>query len=75
MVKEATRLVMFTSAGSALAGDKYYLPSPFPFPSASGASLGIVVPGPTLIHPSPDPPRQMQEGENRAGKVGGAPLT
>lgn len=31
----------------------------------------MVVPGPTLIHPNPDPPRQMQEeaeGKERLGE-------
>lgn len=54
-------------------GQTFHLP--FPFPSALGDFLGMVVPGPTLIHPSPDPPRQMQEGRSRRqGKVGGAPF-
>lgn len=77
MVKE-TRPVTLTSSGSALAEGRwptYTFPFPFFFHQLQEPLLGIVVPGPTRIHPSPNPPRQIQERESRRqGRVGRAPF-
>lgn len=53
-------------------GQTFHLPFPYPFPSASGAFLGMVVPGPTLIHPHQTHPdrsrREEAQGKERLGE-------
>lgn len=79
MVKEATRPVMFTSTGSALAGGRrstypFLSPFPFLFHQFQEPLLGMVVPGPspsTLPQTHPDRYRR-EEAEGKEGW--GSPL-